>query len=47
MTQETLKMVYYSYFHSVMDDGLIFGGNSPHSAKIFKTQKNIIRITTG
>jgi hypothetical protein len=39
-------MVYYSYFHSIMTYGLIFWGNSSNSAKMFKTQKNIIRIIT-
>jgi hypothetical protein len=47
MTQETLKMVYYAYFHSIMNYELIFGGNSSHSVKIYKIQKNIIRIITG
>jgi hypothetical protein len=47
MSQKTLKMVYYAYFHSVMNYGLIFWGNSSHSAQIFKIQKNMIRIITG
>jgi hypothetical protein len=47
MSQETLKMVYCTYFPSIMNYGLIFWGNSSHSAKIFKRQKNIIRIITG
>jgi len=46
MSQETLKMVYYTYFHIIMNYGLIFWGNSSHIAKIFKTQKYIIRIIT-
>ena len=33
ISQETLNMVYYVYFHSIMNYGLIFWGNSPHSAK--------------
>jgi hypothetical protein len=47
MSQETLKMVYCVCFHSTMNYRLIFWGNSSHSAKIFKIQKNIIRIITG
>jgi IS1 family transposase len=47
MSQETLKMVYYDYFHSIMNYGLIFWGNSSHRVKFFKIQKNIIRIITG
>jgi hypothetical protein len=28
MSQETLMMVYYAYFHSIMNYGLLFWGNS-------------------
>jgi hypothetical protein len=41
-----LKMVYYTYFHSIMNYGLIFWRNSSHIAKIFRIQKYIIRIIT-
>jgi len=37
---------WYIGFHSVMQYGLIFWGNSTHSETIFK-QKNILRIITG
>ena len=47
LLQETLKMVYYAYFHSIMNCGSIFWGNCSHSAKNFKIQKNIIRMITG
>jgi hypothetical protein len=47
MSQKTLKMIYYAYFHSIVNYGLIFWGNPSHSVKIFKIQKNIIRIITG
>ena len=43
----TLKMIYYSYFHSVMSYGLIFWGSSTESIKIFRLQKRIIRIMMG
>ena len=46
MTDDTLKMIYYSYVHSIITYGIIFWGNSPHSIHIFKTQKRIIRIMT-
>ena len=36
-----------AYFNSVMHNGLIFWGNTSHSANIFEIQKNIIRIITG
>jgi len=41
-----LKMIYYSYVHSIITNGIIFGGNSPHSTNIFKIQKRIIRNMT-
>ena len=43
----TLKMVYHSYFNSIINYGLPFWGNSPQSIKIFRMQKNIIRIILG
>jgi hypothetical protein len=43
----TLKTIYYSYFNSIINYGLPFWGNSPHSIKIFKMQKWIIRIMIG
>jgi len=47
MSQETLKMIYYAYFHSIMIYGLTFWGKFSHEAKILKIHKNIIRIITG
>ena len=41
-----LRMIYFSYVHSVMSYGIIFWGNSHHSNSIFKIQKRIIRIIT-
>jgi hypothetical protein len=46
MSQETLKINYFSYFHSVMTYGIIFWGNSPLSVLIFKIQKRVIRVIT-
>jgi hypothetical protein len=43
---DVLKMIYFSYVHSVMSYGIIFWGNSHHSDNIFKFQKRIIRIIT-
>jgi hypothetical protein len=43
---ETLRMVYFAYVHSIMRYGIIFWGNQPHSDKIFKIQKRLIRIIT-
>jgi len=46
MSEDILKMTYNSYVHLIITYGIIFGGNSPHSADIFKIQKRIIRIMT-
>jgi hypothetical protein len=47
LSQESLRMVYFSYFHSKMTWGLVFWGNSYHSNTVFKVQKRIIRIMVG
>ena len=47
LSQDSLKKIYYSYFHSVMTYGIIFWGNSYYSNAIFKLQKRIIRIIVG
>jgi hypothetical protein len=45
MSLETLKIMYYAYFHSIMNYAIIGGGGGfPHSITISKLQK-IIRIT--
>jgi hypothetical protein len=41
VTINTLKIIYYSYFHSIMTYGLLFWGNSPDSITIFGLQKRI------
>jgi hypothetical protein len=46
MFQETLRMIYFAYVHSIMSYGTIFGGNLPYSEKSFKIQKKVIRIIT-
>jgi hypothetical protein len=35
----TLKSIYYAYFHSITKCGIIFCGNSSNSGKIFSVQK--------
>jgi hypothetical protein len=47
LSQESLRMVYFSYFHSIMTYGLVFWGNSYHSNTVFKLQMRIIRIMVG
>jgi hypothetical protein len=44
LPQESLKMVYYSYLHSIMTYGLIFFGNSYYSNIIFRLQQKVIRL---
>lgn len=43
MPQDSLQMVYYSYFQSIMTYKIIFWGNSLYSFNIFRIQKRIIR----
>jgi hypothetical protein len=47
LSQDSLKMIYYSYFHSIMTYGIILGGNSQYSNIIFRLQTRIIRIIAG
>jgi hypothetical protein len=44
MPIDTLRTVYYSHFNAIITYGLPFWGNSPHSTKIFKIQKRMVRI---
>jgi hypothetical protein len=46
MSLEVMRLIYFSYFHSVLLYGIIFWGNSVHSTYIFKIQKRTIRIIT-
>jgi hypothetical protein len=40
----TLKLLYFSYVHSVLNYGIMFWGNSLHKRSVFITQKHIVRI---
>jgi hypothetical protein len=44
MSQETLKMIYFAYVHSIIEYGIIFLGNTPNSSTVFRIQKRIIRV---
>jgi len=44
MSLDVLRTTYFSYVHSIISYGIIFGGNSSHNEEIFKIQKKIIRI---
>jgi len=39
MIKDTLKMVYHSFFPSIINYKIIFWGNSSYSNSIFKLQK--------
>ena len=43
---KSLICIYHSYFHSLLQYGILFWGNSPTSGDIFKIQKRTIRIIT-
>ena len=40
-------MIYFAYFHSLLEYGKAFWGNSTKSVKVFKLQKRAIRLMTG
>jgi hypothetical protein len=44
MSLETLKMIYFAYVHSIIEYGIILGGNTPNSITVFRIQKWIIRV---
>ena len=47
LSLDSLKLIYYSYFHSILTYGIVFWGNTPHSNVIFRMQKRIVRIMVG
>ena len=44
LNPDTLRMVYFAYFHSVLQFGIIFLGNSKHMHQVFKLQKRTVRV---
>jgi hypothetical protein len=46
MSLDVMKMIHYSYVHSVISYSIIFWGNSHLSGTIFKIKTIIIRIIT-
>ena len=42
---EVVRMIYFSYFHSILSYGIIFWGSSTPNNSIFKIQKRTIRVT--
>jgi hypothetical protein len=47
MNIKTLRMVYFSYFHSILKYGIIFWGNSTNNVRVFKLQKKVTRFISG
>jgi hypothetical protein len=47
VSQQMLKAIYYSHFHAIISYGIMFWGNSAHSARVFRMQKRIISIMKG
>ena len=47
LSLDSLKLIYYSYFHSILIYGIIFWGNTHYSNAIFEVQKRVIRIMVG
>ena len=43
----TLRIVYFAYFQSLVNYGIIFGGSSSTMHNVFLMQKRIIRIMLG
>ena len=44
LTQQNMKIVYFSFFHSIMTYAVIFWENSADRNKVFKLQKRGIRL---
>ena len=40
-------MVYYAYFHSILQYGIIFWGNSTRVHTVFRLQKRVVRVMSG
>ena len=43
----SIKTTYFAYFHSLLEYGIAFWGNSTGNKKVFKLQKRAIRLMTG
>ena len=39
LSRKGLRMLYFSYVHSIISYGIILGGYTPNSIKIFRIQK--------
>jgi len=46
LTQDSLIMIYFAYFNSLLNYGIIFWGNSRYINKIFMLQRKVLRTIT-
>ena len=44
LSKKSLTMLYFSYVHSIISYGIIFGGNTPNSIQIFRMQTKNLAI---
>jgi len=44
MSASSLKMIYYTFFHSAMSYGIMFWGNLSHSSMIFRLQERQLEL---
>lgn len=44
---EAAKIAYFSFFHSILNFGILFWGDTTESSKIFIKQKQVLRILCG
>jgi len=47
LSQQILKVIYYSYFYTIMSYGIIFWRHTMNAKKVFRLQKRILRIMAG
>jgi len=44
MSLEAVRLIYFSYVHTIISYGIIWGGDSSHRKIIFKIQRRIISV---
>jgi hypothetical protein len=47
LSLDSLKLIDYSYFHSILTYGIIVWGNTRHSNVIFRIENKIVRTMVG
>ena len=41
---DSLRIIYFAYIHSILSYGIILGGNSSNSNKVFMLQKKLLEL---